>query len=63
VSDRSRSNVWAAVSGTTAGEAWLRRTNQSRPSCWPGIRTPSRRWSAVCRSHTPLVEWVSARST
>jgi len=31
VSDRSRSNVWAAVSGTTAGEAWLRRDEPKSP--------------------------------
>ena len=31
MSDRSRSNVWAAVSGTTAGEAWLRRDEPKSP--------------------------------
>jgi len=31
VSDRSRSNVWAAVSGMTVGEAWLRRDEPTSP--------------------------------
>jgi len=31
VSDRSRNNVWAAVSGMTVGDAWLRREEPKSP--------------------------------